>query len=101
MCGFQNSTQYLNQDFLANGITLVALSYHSPLTLANSMRTWNDSGLLDLMQERVAILSRPSLEEVRFSVKIILLVVKYRSVVDNHLFYGFHRFICLKHLGFT
>ena len=67
MCGFQNAsknTKYLDDEFLASGITLVTLSYRSPLTLVNSMRTWNTSGLLEIVQERISILSRPTSEEV-------------------------------------
>jgi len=78
MCGFQNAsrnTQYLDDKFLASGITLVTLSYRSPLTLVNSMRTWNTSGLLDLVQERISILSRPTPEEVTYFVFAHLFVL--------------------------
>jgi len=48
------------QKFLSRGITLVTLSYRTPMSLANSMRTWNSSGLLSLMAEKIAILNDPT-----------------------------------------
>lgn len=47
------------QQFLRNGVSLVALSYRAPKTLLNSMRSWQASGLLDWMTERIAILNDP------------------------------------------
>lgn len=47
------------RSLLTGSITLVALSYQSPRTLLNSMRSWNSSGLLGMVSERLAILSDP------------------------------------------
>lgn len=45
--------------FLNKTIAVAALSYRTPRTLANSMRSWNESGFLHLMNERVALLNDP------------------------------------------
>ena len=45
--------------FLKGGISLVALTYKSPLSFSHSMRTWKDSGLLDMMQEKKVIMNDP------------------------------------------
>jgi hypothetical protein len=42
----------------------VVISYRSPLTLANTLRSWATSGLLDMVAERMAILSDPMQSEV-------------------------------------
>lgn len=85
LCGFQNAStmSYLGAEFLSEGITLVTVSYRSPLTLANSMRTWNASGLLDMVQYRTAILSRPLPEEVRIATAFGFEVVEPRHVPDS------------------
>lgn len=45
--------------FLNKTIAVAALSYRTPRTLVNSMRSWNESGFLHLMNERVALLNDP------------------------------------------
>jgi len=45
--------------FLNKTIAAAVLSYRTPRTLANSMRSWNQSGFLQLMNERVALLNDP------------------------------------------
>jgi hypothetical protein len=47
------------ESFLSDGISLVALSYRTPHSLVNSMRTWRKSGLLDWVQEKRIILNDP------------------------------------------
>ncbi len=47
------------EDFLKGGISLVALTYKSPRSFAHSMRSWKDSGLLDMMQETKVIMNDP------------------------------------------
>jgi len=54
-------------DKLQGGIALVVVSYRAPLTLTNSMQTWSDSGLLDMVHERVIILNDPVPEEIALS----------------------------------
>ena len=56
-------------DFLSKGISLVALSYRTPMSLVNSMRTWNSSGLLSVVAERLAILSDPTPAEYYASIE--------------------------------
>jgi hypothetical protein len=46
-------------DFLNRGISLVALSYRTPKSLANSVRTWKSTGLLGFVRERHIILNDP------------------------------------------
>ena len=46
------SDEEWRKKFLEYGISLVALSYRSPMSLVNSMRTWKKSGLLDMVQEK-------------------------------------------------
>lgn len=56
-------------DFLSRGISLVALSYRTPMSLVNSLRTWNSTGLLSVVAERLAILSDPTPAEYYASVE--------------------------------
>lgn len=65
----KNSSLYNNNvdDFLKKGIALVALNYRAPLTLLNSVRTWNSSGLLSMMEDKVMILSDPYTNEILLS----------------------------------
>ena len=61
--GDHHSPTYIESEvskFLKGGISLVALSYRTPMSLINSMRTWNSSGLLSSVAERLAILSDPT-----------------------------------------
>ena len=50
--------------FLSGKIALVGLNYRSPLTLMNSLKTWNSSGLLDLVAEKLMILNDPYKNEI-------------------------------------
>ena len=45
----------------------MVLNYRSPLTLVNSMRTWNSSGLLTLIKEKIIILNDPLPSEIAMS----------------------------------
>jgi hypothetical protein len=54
-------------DFLSQGIALVCLQYHTPITLVNSIRTWNSSGLLKMMHEKLIILNDPYPIEIAIS----------------------------------
>lgn len=68
------------QAFLSRGIALVALSYHTPMTLLNSMRSWKQSGLLDMVTERVAILNDPLPQEVAIALEHGFRIVQPRDV---------------------
>jgi len=54
-----NETWTQSSSLLSSSISLVALSYQSPRTLLASMRSWERSGLLDMVSERLAFLSDP------------------------------------------
>ena len=47
------------QRFINRGISIVALSYRTPKSLLNSMRSWKTSHLLDFVQEKHIILNDP------------------------------------------
>lgn len=55
--------------FLEYGISLVALSYRSPMSLVNSMRTWKKSGLLDMVQEKKIILNDPLPQDIAIALE--------------------------------
>ena len=60
LCGKRTSTPKAEMDrILQNKLGIVALSYRTPSTLQNSMKSWKDSGLLSLVSERKAILNDP------------------------------------------
>ena len=61
------TTKWNQQQFLRGGIGLATVSYRRPMTLLNSLRSWHDSGLLDLMQDRLAILNDPLPAEVNMA----------------------------------
>ena len=65
----KNSSLYNNNidEFLKKGIALVALNYRAPLTLLNSVRSWNSSGLLSMMEDKVMILNDPYTNEILLS----------------------------------
>lgn len=68
------------ETFLSHSISLVALSYHSPLTLLNSMRTWQASGLLDLVAEKIIILNDPMPEEMAIALDFGFRIVQPRDM---------------------
>ena len=69
--------------FLNRGIALVALSYHAPMTLANSLRSWKRSGLLDLVSERVIVLNDPLPQESALAAEFGFRVVEPKSVKNS------------------
>lgn len=50
-------------------VALVALSYRTPATLRNSMRSWRDSGLLSVVDERLLLLNDPAPSEVALGLR--------------------------------
>lgn len=52
---------------IAKDISLFALNYRAPMTLLNSMKSWNSSGLLDFVNERHIILNDPFPQEIAIS----------------------------------
>ena len=78
LCAFNNNTasdtttsirESKEKQFLQNGIALVSLNYRTPMTLLNTMRTWNSSGLLQMVRERIIILNDPLPSEVAISLE--------------------------------
>lgn len=55
--------------FLDYGISLVALSYRSPMSLVNSVRTWKQSGLLDMVHEKKMILNDPLPQDIAIALE--------------------------------
>jgi hypothetical protein len=55
------------KEFTSKSFGLAALNYHTPLSLVNSMRTWNKTGFLDMMNEKIVILNDPYVEEIAMS----------------------------------
>lgn len=89
-CGSALNSSLLasRRDFLAQGVSLVVVNYRKPLTLLNSLRSWNSSGyvalqpqvtpphctlpenrLLGMVRERIIILSDPLPSEIAMSLE--------------------------------
>ena len=66
--------------FLANGVSLVALSYQAPRTLLNSMKTWRQSGLLEVVAEKIIILNDPSPEEYAIALEFGFKIVEPQDI---------------------
>ena len=64
-----NDRELKEKQFLQHGIALVSLNYRTPMTLLNTMRTWNSSGLLHMVRERIIILNDPLPSEVAISLE--------------------------------
>lgn len=57
------------------------MRYNYGSTLANSMRSWGVSGLLDVVKDRLAIISHPSPEDVRLCMCVYCLMLTYISIL--------------------
>jgi hypothetical protein len=66
----------------AHTIGIVALNYHAPLTLQNSLRTWNSSGLLEFADEKTIILNDPLPVEKALSVDYGLTVLEPKDIAN-------------------
>ena len=64
-----SNREWKEKQFLKHGIALVSLNYRTPMTLLNTMRTWNSSGLLQMVRERIIILNDPLPSEVAISLE--------------------------------
>jgi hypothetical protein len=82
-----NSSLHNNNvdSFLKKGIALVALNYRAPLTLLNSVRSWNNSGLLSLMEDRVMILNDPYTNEILLSLNNGFRVVQPNQIQGSKM----------------
>eukprot|EP01040_Poterioochromonas_malhamensis_P010861 gene10861-11838_t len=87
---YKNSSNHQNaqkdqEDFLRDGISLVALSYKAPKTLLNSMKTWKQSGLLDAVTEKILILNDPSPEEYSIALEYGFRVIEPNSIPNSKM----------------
>lgn len=85
---YKNSSNNQNaqkeqEDFLHDGVSLVALSYKAPKTLLNSMKTWKQSGLLDVVTEKILILNDPSPEEYSIALEYGFRVIEPNSIPNS------------------
>jgi hypothetical protein len=64
----------------SKGISLTVLNYRAPRTLANTLRTWYNSGLLNLTYENIAILSDPYDSEIAMAKHYGFKVVEPRMI---------------------
>ena len=74
------------QEVLSSKITLVLVNFHSPYSLLNSLRTWNQSGLLGMLDEKIAILNQASITEraICESFGVQVLRPKYMTIPAEH-----------------
>ena len=61
LCGTHQSepTQAAMDRILDSKLGIIALTMRTPATLQNSMSTWKQSGLLDIVNEKIALLNKP------------------------------------------
>lgn len=71
--------------FLSRGIALVAVSYHTPRTLLNTMRSWQSSGLLDMVTEKIVILNDPIPQEVAIALEHGFRIVQPKDITDSKM----------------
>jgi hypothetical protein len=60
-------------------------------TLANTVRTWNSSGLLDMMSERVALLNDPLPQEHAIALQHGFDILQPKNIPDAKV--PFHRML--------
>jgi hypothetical protein len=51
------------QNILSSKISLIVVNLQSPFSLLNSLQSWNQSGLLDMLDETIVILNQASIVE--------------------------------------
>jgi hypothetical protein len=63
------------QNILSSKISLIVVNLQSPFSLLNSLQSWNQSGLLDMLDETIVILNQASIVELSmcesFGVKVV------------------------------
>lgn len=91
-CGYSlpksNSLAELNvhrEGFLKSRIALVALNYRAPRTLLNSLKTWNSSGLLSMVSERILILNDPYPSEISMATDHGFRILEPKTLPSQHL----------------
>ena len=82
-----NSSFYHNNidEFLNKGIALVGLNYRTPLTLLNSIRSWNNSGLLSLIEDKIMILNDPYPNEILLSLNYGFKVIQPNDIKGSKM----------------
>jgi hypothetical protein len=73
-CGLGTSKRHLaysqwEDDFVNNSISLVVVNMNSPMSFLNSVRSWDEVGLLEMVDERIAILSNSTAAEVAIAIR--------------------------------
>ena len=66
--------------FAADRVTLVTVNMNSPLSFLNSAKSWSEAGLLDMVDERIAVLSNSSALEVAIAAQFRFKVIRPRDV---------------------
>ncbi|RYE84533.1 MAG: hypothetical protein EOO65_02100 [Methanosarcinales archaeon] len=61
LCGDKDVSE---DEVMRATLAIAAISYRSPRSLENSMRTWRDNGLLDVVDEKMLFLNSPSEEDI-------------------------------------
>lgn len=61
LCGDKDVSE---DEVMRSTLAIAAISYRSPRSLENSMRTWRDNGLLDVVDEKMLFLNSPTEEDV-------------------------------------
>ena len=70
---------------MEDGIALVSLNYRTPMTLLNTIRTWNSSGLLTMARERLMILNDPLPSEVAMSLEHGFQILQPKDITNGKL----------------
>lgn len=81
-CGVAMNTSDSVAAVGAHTIGLVALNYRTPLTLQNSLRTWNSSGLFEFVNEKIVILNDPLPVEKALSIDYGLAMLEPKDIPD-------------------
>ena len=71
--------------FENDGIALVSLNYRTPMTLLNTVRTWNASGLLSMARERLIVLNDPYPSEVAIALEHGFTILQPKNIPGGKL----------------
>jgi hypothetical protein len=75
-------TPFTDNYFHTKTIALVLLSYKTPRTLLNTLKTWKSSGLLEMAHERIAILSKATPTEIAIAASFGFEIVQPKDIPD-------------------
>ena len=65
---------------LSEGISLVAVSLNSPISFLNSVQSWRSSGLLDMIDEKIAILSNSTAIDVAIAIDFEFKIIRPKDI---------------------